>query len=292
MESNESTGKDLSKITMPVVWNEPVSILQRLAESMEYAELLKTAAEQDDPVTRMEYVAAFAVSALSGNWDRLMKPFNPLLGETYELERDNYRLLGEQVSHHPPISAMHVDHELYTLTGSTHPKLRFWGKSVEITPKGVFTLFFKKMAGVSSSQEVDRASEPNSSADLDDKPILIIDEEEAVMDAVEPFPAQINLPFSLGERAKELEELGQQEWEQLLDLAKIVKNRSIVEIAKLGLEAKVKQVEEKSTRKQARLEVLRSEVHDLEERRNTMEKKRKVADLNRVMASLASKEAD
>jgi Oxysterol-binding protein len=40
-----------------------------------------------------QYVAAFAVSALSSNWERLGKPFNPLLGETYELERDDFRYL-------------------------------------------------------------------------------------------------------------------------------------------------------------------------------------------------------
>lgn len=39
----------------------------------------------------LQYVAAFAVSAVSCNWQRIGKPFNPLLGETYELERDNFR---------------------------------------------------------------------------------------------------------------------------------------------------------------------------------------------------------
>ena len=34
-----------------------------------------------------QYVAAFAVSSISSNWDRIGKPFNPLLGETYELNR-------------------------------------------------------------------------------------------------------------------------------------------------------------------------------------------------------------
>ncbi|PRD35975.1 UNVERIFIED_CONTAM: hypothetical protein NCL1_10014 [Trichonephila clavipes] len=32
-----------------------------------------------------KYLSAFAVSALASNWERLNKPFNPLLGETYEL---------------------------------------------------------------------------------------------------------------------------------------------------------------------------------------------------------------
>lgn len=32
-------------------------------------------------------VAAFAVSAVASQWERTGKPFNPLLGETYELVR-------------------------------------------------------------------------------------------------------------------------------------------------------------------------------------------------------------
>jgi len=35
------------------------------------------------------------------------KPFNPLLGETFELVKDGFELIAEQVSHHPPITAVH-----------------------------------------------------------------------------------------------------------------------------------------------------------------------------------------
>lgn len=41
---------------MPVVFNEPLSFLQRMTEYMEYARLLRMAAEQEDPVERMKYV--------------------------------------------------------------------------------------------------------------------------------------------------------------------------------------------------------------------------------------------
>jgi len=37
------------------------------------------------------------------------KPFNPLLGETYELQTDEFKFIAEQVSHHPPITAWHVE---------------------------------------------------------------------------------------------------------------------------------------------------------------------------------------
>ncbi|XP_045780012.1 oxysterol-binding protein-related protein 1 isoform X8 [Maniola jurtina] len=133
-------GKELSKITMPVVFNEPLSFLQRMLEYLEYAHLLRMASEQTDPVARMEYIAAFAVSALASNWERLGKPFNPLLGETYELERPEFRAVCEQVSHHPPVSAFHADSPHFVFHGSVHPKLKFCGKSVEIQPKGHVTV--------------------------------------------------------------------------------------------------------------------------------------------------------
>ncbi|XP_034946914.1 oxysterol-binding protein-related protein 2 [Chelonus insularis] len=139
-----SLGKDLSKIAMPVNFNEPLSFLQRVAEYMEYAKLLKLAAAEESPVKRIEYVAAFAVSALASNWERLGKPFNPLLGETYELEREDFRILCEQVSHHPPVSAFHSDSEDFIFHGSIHPKLKFWGKNIEIHPKGVVTVELPK----------------------------------------------------------------------------------------------------------------------------------------------------
>ena len=37
------------------------------------------------------------------------KPFNPLLGETYELFLPGkYKFIAEQVSHHPPVSAFQL----------------------------------------------------------------------------------------------------------------------------------------------------------------------------------------
>lgn len=42
----------------------------------------------------------FAVSALASNWERLGKPFNPLLGETYEYRNSEFRVICEQVKFH------------------------------------------------------------------------------------------------------------------------------------------------------------------------------------------------
>lgn len=122
-------GKDLSKVSMPVQLNEPLNTLQRLCEELEYSSLLDQASRLADPCERMVragrrpglggpsrarrppqlaqrppppqvYVAAFAVSAYCSTYHRAgCKPFNPVLGETYECERPDrgFRFISEQV---------------------------------------------------------------------------------------------------------------------------------------------------------------------------------------------------
>ena len=108
-------GKDLSKVTLPVIFNEPISMLQRMCEDIEYIELLSLASRvgshgnsptqhlPDQPAKicasrlkldyskleklqgvdasmfRLMFVAAFAMSNYSSTAGRTNKPFNPLL---------------------------------------------------------------------------------------------------------------------------------------------------------------------------------------------------------------------
>ncbi|KAG8002838.1 Oxysterol-binding protein-related protein 2 [Nibea albiflora] len=57
-------------------------------------------------------------------------------------EEQGFRLVSEQVSHHPPVSAFHAESLAgdFVFHGSIYPKLKFWGKSVEAEPKGIITL--------------------------------------------------------------------------------------------------------------------------------------------------------
>ncbi|GAW00122.1 oxysterol-binding protein [Lentinula edodes] len=122
-----SIGKDLTKISFPVYFNEPTSMLQRMAEDMEFSECLDIASSTPSPHLRIAYIAAFAMSNYSSTIGRIAKPFNPMLGETFEYVclgddfegerkkeiheqqekqgKQGYRYVSEQVSHHPPISA-------------------------------------------------------------------------------------------------------------------------------------------------------------------------------------------
>ncbi|XP_008297496.1 oxysterol-binding protein 1 isoform X2 [Stegastes partitus] len=141
-------GKELSKIPMPVNFNEPLSMLQRLSEDLEYYELLDKAAKCQNSLEQMCYVAAFTVSSYSTTVHRTGKPFNPLLGETFELDRlreCGYRSLCEQVSHHPPAAAHHaVSEKGWTLRQEIALASKFRGKYLSIMPLGSIQCLFDK----------------------------------------------------------------------------------------------------------------------------------------------------
>uniref|UniRef100_A0A665URV7 Oxysterol-binding protein n=1 Tax=Echeneis naucrates TaxID=173247 RepID=A0A665URV7_ECHNA len=139
-------GKELSKIPMPVNFNEPLSMLQRLTEDLEYSGLLDRAARCDSSLEQMCLVAAFSVSSYSTTVHRTAKPFNPLLGETYELDRLDeygYRSISEQVSHHPPAAAHHVMSQRgWTLWQHITIDSKFRGKYISVVPLGNIHLQF------------------------------------------------------------------------------------------------------------------------------------------------------
>uniref|UniRef100_A0A674DYA5 Oxysterol binding protein 2b n=1 Tax=Salmo trutta TaxID=8032 RepID=A0A674DYA5_SALTR len=139
-------GKELSKIPMPVNFNEPLSMLQRLTEDLEYHELLDKAARCESSLEQLCLVAAFSVSSYSTTIHRTAKPFNPLLGETYELDRledFGYRSLCEQVSHHPPAASHHVISQRgWTLWQEITIASKFRGKYLSIMPLGAIHLQF------------------------------------------------------------------------------------------------------------------------------------------------------
>ncbi|KAL6949847.1 hypothetical protein ACO0QE_000510 [Hanseniaspora vineae] len=159
----KNVGKDLSTVSMPVTSNEPITILQYMAETFEYAPLLNKCFPDvsnlngtdsaQAKLQRLALVTAFAISNLSLQRNKTRctrKPFSPLLAETYELCRDDlgFRFIAEKVEHKPQqVFALHVDSVFnwevdYTLV----PSQKFWGKSIELNNIGVFTLKFVNRA--------------------------------------------------------------------------------------------------------------------------------------------------
>lgn len=67
-------GKDLTKFSVPVYFNEPISMLQKCGEAMEYQDLLVKADTCVDSLIRIAYVTAFSISQYANLEERNLKP--------------------------------------------------------------------------------------------------------------------------------------------------------------------------------------------------------------------------
>ncbi|KAK9119920.1 hypothetical protein Scep_018013 [Stephania cephalantha] len=144
----DNIGKDLSGVCLPVYFNEPLSSLQKCFEDFEYSYLVDRALEwgkQGNSLMRILNVAAFAVSGYASTEGRQCKPFNPLLGETYEADYPDkgLRFFSEKVSHHPTIVACHCDGRGWKFWADSNLKGKFWGRSIQLDPVGVLSLQFE-----------------------------------------------------------------------------------------------------------------------------------------------------
>lgn len=59
----EAVGKDITKISMPVLLNEPISMLQKVSEILDNHDLMARAvAEKEDNLKRMAFMTAFNIA--------------------------------------------------------------------------------------------------------------------------------------------------------------------------------------------------------------------------------------
>ncbi|CAN6442710.1 unnamed protein product [Victoria cruziana] len=141
-------GSDVtSMVTLPVIIFEPMTMLQKMAELMEYCSLLDQADECEDPYMRLVYASSWAISVYFA-YQRTWKPFNPILGETYEMtNHGGVTFIAEQISHHPPMSAGHAENSHFVYDVTSKLKTKFLGNSVDVYPVGRTRVILKK-AGV------------------------------------------------------------------------------------------------------------------------------------------------
>ena len=124
----DSIGKDLTKISLPVYFNMPVSALQMQTATCENLHLLDKAIAEKDPIRRLAIVTIY--SMIFGNhFERAnQKPFNPMLGETFEYSdpHGKFKMIAELTVHHPPIIAYHVEGASgYRRSSTLRPKPQF-----------------------------------------------------------------------------------------------------------------------------------------------------------------------
>jgi hypothetical protein len=144
-------GMDLTKIPIPCDFLEPRSLLEKLTDFTTHCQILCAAMDPEDPEARMLEVTKWYLSGWHVKPKGVKKPYNPVLGEIF---RCNYELpdgslmtcCAEQVSHHPPISALYCENQKKGLIieGWYYPRSKFLGNSAASIAEGLVKITFKE----------------------------------------------------------------------------------------------------------------------------------------------------
>ena len=136
------------KLPSPVYFNEPISMGQKQCEKFKYMDLLIKAGNESSREKQMCYISAFLIGEIFLNLGRNLKPFNPIIGETYEYfdNEKKFRFYSEQVSHKPQVNAYIAETPEFAYYGDTlnTTSFKFFKGSIELIFKNKAHIHFKK----------------------------------------------------------------------------------------------------------------------------------------------------
>ncbi|KAK4391967.1 Oxysterol-binding protein-related protein 4B [Sesamum angolense] len=112
-------------------------ILSLLTSVRPGSDLNRLQAKGETPLNRFVSVVAWSISMVRPLAFGLA-PYNPVLGETHHVSRGTLNVLLEQVSHHPPVSALHATDEKQNIDvlWCQSPLPKFHGTHIEIEVHG------------------------------------------------------------------------------------------------------------------------------------------------------------
>ena len=136
------------KLPSPVYFNEPISMGQKQCEKFKYIDLLIKAGQEPCKEKQMCYIAAFIIGEIFLNLGRSLKPFSPIIGETYEYfdNSKNFRFYSEHVCHEPQTNAYIAETPEFAYYGDTlnSTSFKFFKGSVELLFKNKTHVHCKK----------------------------------------------------------------------------------------------------------------------------------------------------
>ena len=136
------------KLPSPVYFNEPLSMGEKQCEKFKYMDLLIKAGNESSKEMQMCYISAFLIGEIFLNLGRSLKPFNPIIGETYEFfdNERKFRYYSEQVSHKPQVTAYIAETPEFAYYGDTlnSTSFKIFKGSIELIFKNKAHIYLKK----------------------------------------------------------------------------------------------------------------------------------------------------
>ena len=137
------SGKSIMSVSLPVTIFEPCSQIEREAHSLLYApHFLEKAGEINDVFEQFKLTVTFFLASLHLGVNP-QKPFNPVLGETFQGMIGGCPVYGEQVSHHPPALGLQMLGKNYTIEGTTEFNANLSMNSVKSKKIGYLKIKYK-----------------------------------------------------------------------------------------------------------------------------------------------------
>lgn len=134
--SNILQGKSIMNISLPIFIFDKRTLLELWVWQNAYCdEYLTKASNANNPIERLKLTTTFALTKLHLTVSQ-QKPFNPILGETFQCKIGDSMIYLEQTSHHPPRSHFYVIGKNYKLYGYNEPEASASPNSISVCSKG------------------------------------------------------------------------------------------------------------------------------------------------------------
>ena len=135
--------KSFVNLSLPIRIFEPRSQIERICDAFHFfPHYMGLAVQTQDPAERIKLLLA-AITATLHHCLSQCKPFNPLLGETYQgTLGPNVTLHLEHICHHPPVSAIYVVGPGFKVHGSWTYEAKMGPNKFETYSSGFTTLEF------------------------------------------------------------------------------------------------------------------------------------------------------
>jgi len=147
MGRNLLSGGNVMNVSFPIQCCQPKTTLEIGAAMGQFFHLyMPRAAAATDPVERMKNVVTCFIAAMPLTSGNFLKPLNPLLGETLQVEYgDGSQLWMEQTCHHPPVAAFLLEGagKEYSASGFLQFSVGFGYNKMLVTPQGERSVHFK-----------------------------------------------------------------------------------------------------------------------------------------------------
>jgi hypothetical protein len=140
--SNILQGKNIMNLSLPIFIFDTRSLLEMWVWQNGYCSIyLEKAFLEKDPLERIKYSTIYAMSKMHLCVAQ-QKPFNPILGETFQCKLNDSLFYLEQTSHHPPRTNFYVIGKNYKLFGYNEPDAFAGPNSFKIGAKGRTIILF------------------------------------------------------------------------------------------------------------------------------------------------------